>query len=143
MIVCTHSHVDHAPGARPLQAMCAHKPPILGVPSGPLARASSHFVPDRELRDGELLVLADDAHTHRLLVVSTPGHASNHVCLALFEDRLLFSGDHILNGSTSIIDPPDGNVTAYLTSVDRLDALCSEREIDFILPAHGYVLDRA
>ncbi|MGF6441664.1 MBL fold metallo-hydrolase [Paraburkholderia youngii] len=143
MIVCTHSHVDHAPGARPLQSMCPHKPPILGVPSEPAAKASNHFAPDRELLDGEVLTLAHDGETHRLLVVSTPGHASNHVCLVLLEDGLLFSGDHILNGSTTIIDPPDGNMTAYLASLDRLDAICTEREIEFILPAHGYVLDRA
>jgi recombination protein RecT len=141
MIVCTHSHIDHAPGARPLQAMCAEKPPVLGFPSGLSARASSHFIPDRELCDGELLVLSGDGVTHRLLVVPTPGHASNHVCFVLVEDRLLFSGDHILNGSTTIIDPPDGNMTAYLSSLDRLDAICAEREIGFILPAHGYVLD--
>ncbi|MEX3947911.1 MBL fold metallo-hydrolase [Paraburkholderia sp. EG287B] len=143
MIVCTHSHADHAPGARPLQAVCANKPAVLGLPSGSFARASSHFVPDRELRDGEWLALAGDGETHRLLVVPTPGHASNHVCLVLVEDGLLFSGDHILNGSTTIIDPPDGNMTAYLASLDRLDAICVEHEIDFILPAHGYVLDRA
>jgi len=143
MIVCTHSHPDHAPGAQPLQAMCTKKPPILGLPSGPSARASSHFVPDRELRDGELLALAGDGETHRLLVVATPGHASNHVCLVLVEDGLLFSGDHILNGSTTIIDPPDGNMTAYLASLERLDAICAEHEIEFILPAHGYVLDCA
>ncbi len=142
MIVCTHSHVDHAPGARPLQSMCPHRPPVLGRSSGPADRASHHFVPDRELLDGEWLALAHDGDTHRLLVVSTPGHASNHVCLVLIEDGLLFSGDHVLNGSTTIIDPPDGNMTAYLASLDRLDAICAEREIDFILPAHGYVLDR-
>ncbi|WP_429469315.1 MBL fold metallo-hydrolase [Paraburkholderia sp. WSM4175] len=142
MIVCTHSHVDHAPGARPLQSMCPHQPPVLGRSAGPADRASHHFVPDRELLDGDLLTLAHDGETHRLLVVSTPGHASNHVCLVLLEDGLLFSGDHILNGSTTIIDPPDGNMTAYLTSLDRLNAICTEREIDFILPAHGYVLDR-
>jgi len=141
MIVCTHSHVDHAPGARPLQAMCAERPQVLGIPSGPSARTSSQFVPDRELLDGELLVLSGDGVTHRLLVVPTPGHASNHVCFVLVEDGLLFSGDHILNGSTTIIDPPDGNMTAYLSSLDRLDAICAEREIGFILPAHGYVLD--
>ncbi|WP_233810383.1 MBL fold metallo-hydrolase [Paraburkholderia sp. HP33-1] len=143
MIVCTHSHVDHATGARPLQSMCQHKPPILGLPSRPGDRASNHFVPDHDLFDGELLTLAHGGETHRLLIVSTPGHASNHVCLVLLEDGLLFSGDHILNGSTTIIDPPDGNMTAYLTSLDRLDAICAEREIEFILPAHGYVLDCA
>jgi len=143
MIVCTHSHVDHAPGARPLQAMCPRKPPVLGLPSGPAASESHQFVPDRELLDGEVLTLAHDGEMHRLLVVPTPGHSSNHLCLVLLEDGLLFSGDHILNGSTTIIDPPDGNMTAYFTSLDRLDAICSEYQIEFILPAHGYVLDRA
>ena len=56
---------------------------------------------------------------------------------------VLFSGDHILNVTTTVIDPPDGNMTAYMASLDRLDAICSERQIEFILPAHGYVLDRA
>jgi glyoxylase-like metal-dependent hydrolase (beta-lactamase superfamily II) len=54
--------------------------------------------------------------------------------------RLLFSGDHILNGSTTVIDPPDGNMIDYLDSLDRLDAMCAEHDIRFILPAHGYVL---
>jgi recombination protein RecT len=58
----------------------------------------------------------------------------------LVEDGLLFSGDHILNGSTTVVDPPDGDMTAYLDSLDRLTAACREFHIDFILPAHGYVL---
>jgi recombination protein RecT len=73
-------------------------------------------------------------------VVHTPGHAANHLCLVLEEDGLLISGDHILNGSTTVIDPPDGHMGAYLASLDRLAALCDEHAIDFILPAHGYVL---
>jgi recombination protein RecT len=143
MIVCTHSHVDHAPGAWPLQAMCTDRPPVLGLPSGPTARASDHFVPDRVLVDRELLTLTGSGTTHRLLVVATPGHASNHICLALIEDGLLFSGDHILNGSTTVIDPPDGNMSAYLDSLDLLDSICAEFDVGFILPAHGYVLDNA
>jgi recombination protein RecT len=58
----------------------------------------------------------------------------------LKEDGLLFSGDHILNGSTTVIDPPDGNMAAYLDSLDRLAQLCDQHTINFILPAHGYVL---
>ena len=56
------------------------------------------------------------------------------------EDALLFSGDHILNGSTTVIDPPDGNMADYLDSLDRLDAVCAAHGVEFILPAHGYVL---
>ena len=76
-------------------------------------------------------------------VIFTPGHAANHVCLVLVEDGLLFSGDHILNGSTTIVNPPDGEMTAYLDSLDRLSRACDEHEISFILPAHGHVLGDA
>ena len=142
-IVCTHSHPDHSPGAKPLQALCAHRPPILGLPSAATARADSHFMPDRTLLNNELLTLASIAHKHTLKVIFTPGHAANHVCLVLVEDGLLFSGDHILNGSTTIINPPDGEMTAYLDSLDLLTRACNEHQIDFILPAHGHVLGEA
>ena len=151
MIVCTHSHPDHSPGAAPLQQMCQRAgraaPPILGRPSAPTARADSQFAPDRSLSNDELLTLTgkglDGEITHTLQVVHTPGHAANHVCLLLREDGLLFSGDHILNGSTTIINPPDGNMADYLDALDRLDQLCAEHGVDFILPAHGHVLGEA
>ena len=144
MIVCTHSHPDHSPGARPLQALCTPVPPILGLPSAATARQHSQFVPDRVLQDQELLVLsggaAQTAVTHTLKVLYTPGHAANHVCLLWLEDGLLFSGDHILCGSTTVIDPPDGDMTLYLESLDRLSAACTQHRVEFILPAHGYVM---
>ena len=146
MIVCTHSHADHSPGAAPLQALCKNgKPLILGLASKPTARATARFTPERELADGERLVLsgataAGETVTHTLRVIHTPGHAANHLCLVLEEDGLLFSGDHILNGSTTVVDPPDGDMTAYLDSLDTLDAACEAGGIDFILPAHGYVI---
>lgn len=147
LIVCTHSHPDHSPGAAPLQAMCSTaspKPPILGLASASTARPHSHFVPERVLEDGERLLLQDGrGTTHTLRAVHTPGHAANHLCLVLEEDGLLFSGDHVLNGSTTVVDPPDGNMNAYLDSLDRLDAVCAEGDIRFILPAHGYVLGEA
>jgi len=148
-IVCTHSHADHSPGARPLQALCEQsgqgRPPILGLASLPSARPASHFVPDRALADGERLTLTDahGAIQHTLRVIHTPGHAANHLCLVLEEDGLLFSGDHVLNGSTTVIDPPDGNMAAYLDSLDALLAACAADGIGFILPAHGYVLGNA
>jgi recombination protein RecT len=171
MIVCTHSHADHSPGARPLQLLCeqtgqagvaekgmsddakgrsVHRPPILGLPSAPTARAGSQFTPDRALQNGELIILngiaesglqADNTSAHHTLqVVHTPGHAANHLCLVLQEDGLLFSGDHVLNGSTTVVDPPDGNMNDYLNSLDRLADACDTHRIDFILPAHGWVL---
>jgi glyoxylase-like metal-dependent hydrolase (beta-lactamase superfamily II)/8-oxo-dGTP pyrophosphatase MutT (NUDIX family) len=140
LIVCTHSHADHSPGARPLQALCRQQPPILGLPSAPTARPASAFTPDRGLADGELLSVEGGGRTHTLKVIHTPGHAANHLCLVLVEDGLLLSGDHVLNGSTTVVDPPDGDMTAYLDSLDRLAAACDEHGIDFILPAHGHVL---
>ncbi len=148
MIVCTHSHPDHAPGAAPLQAMCAKPPPILGLPSAPTARAASAFTPDRSLQNSELLALylhgleADLSHNtrHTLQVIHTPGHAVNHLCLMLLEDGLLFSGDHILNGSTTVVDPPDGDMNDYLNSLDVLSAACTKHHLKYILPAHGYVI---
>ncbi|HEY8904816.1 MAG TPA: MBL fold metallo-hydrolase, partial [Rhodoferax sp.] len=156
MIVCTHSHPDHSPGARLLQAMClanagappSAAPPILGLPSAPTARAASHFTPDRKLQNKELLTLiqkgieGDFAYEsgHTLQVIHTPGHAANHLCLVLLQDGLLFSGDHVLNGSTTVVDPPDGDMNDYLASLDLLSGLCREHPIGYILPAHGYVI---
>jgi len=148
MIVCTHSHPDHSPGARPLQAMCLNTPPILGLPSAPSARAASAFRPDRSLQNNELLALTPsglegDLATelgHTLQVIHTPGHAANHLCLMMLQDGLLFSGDHILNGSTTVIDPPDGDMNDYLNSLDRLGRACAEHTLQYILPAHGYVI---
>ncbi len=146
-IVCTHSHPDHSPGAKPLQALCDGTPPILGLASQPTARAASEFTPDHTLEDGQFLRLTaptpDGEITHTLRAIHTPGHAANHLCLLLEEDGLLFSGDHILNGSTTVIDPPDGDMSAYLESLDKLDAACAQYGAEYILPAHGYVLSRA
>jgi recombination protein RecT len=150
-IVCTHSHPDHSPGARPLQALCTAQtgrtPAVLGLSSAPTARGNSRFTPDREIQNGELITLtrqaSDGVLTHTLKAIHTPGHAANHVCLLLLEDGLLFSGDHILNGSTTVIDPPDGNMHDYLHSLDTLALACTAHNIGFILPAHGYVLDHA
>ena len=143
LIVCTHSHADHSPGAQPLQAMCKSQPPILGLSSAATARPASEFKPDRELKNAEQLSISGGGVQHTLEVILTPGHAANHLCLMLLEDGLLFSGDHILNGSTTVVDPPDGNMTDYLDSLDALSAACDRHGIEFILPAHGYVLGSA
>ena len=151
-IVCTHSHPDHSPGAAPLQALCGGQPPILGLPSAPTARAASAFTPDRSLSNQELLAhtplglqsdLASKPSLHTLQVIYTPGHAANHVCLLLLEDGLLFTGDHVLNGSTTVIDPPDGNMADYMDSLDRLSEACTAHGVQYVLPAHGYVLNGA
>ena len=117
-------------GAVPLKA--ATGAPILGAPSGPNFRSEWQFTPDRALAHGERLTVGDTT----LRTVHTPGHASNHLCFVLEEDRLLIAGDHINNGSTVVIDPPDGNMRDYLRALEVLQ----KESIDFILPAHGWVL---
>jgi glyoxylase-like metal-dependent hydrolase (beta-lactamase superfamily II)/8-oxo-dGTP pyrophosphatase MutT (NUDIX family) len=134
-IICTHSHPDHSPGAPLLREAVGKAVPILGLKSLPTARANSSFTPDRELAHGERITVGDST----LRAVHTPGHAANHVCLVLEEDRLLFSGDHVLNGSTTVVDPPDGNMFDYIASLKVL----AQEPVDFILPAHGYVLGSA
>jgi glyoxylase-like metal-dependent hydrolase (beta-lactamase superfamily II) len=150
-ILCTHSHPDHSPGAAPLQAMCANQPPVMGLPSAPTARAASTFTPDQSLSNKERLTHIGhglEAHfaenlRHVMIAVHTPGHAANHVCFLLRDDGVLFSGDHILNGSTTVIDPPDGNMTHYLDSLDTLHALCTTHHVTHILPAHGHAIPDA
>ena len=152
-IICTHSHADHSPGAKPLQAMCQGQNqtprhdadpqvPIWGLPSARTAKANSIFVPDFTCQDQQVFVLKNKNNgiEHSLRVVHTPGHAANHLCLVLKEEGLFFSGDHILNGSTTVVDPPDGNMNAYMTSLETLKRIVLEEKIEFILPAHGHVL---
>jgi recombination protein RecT len=161
-IICTHSHPDHSPAAKPLQArvveasntvpmaltseFAKHICPILGLPSAPTARESAWFEPDIVLQNNEQLApyfrrpYDEIPFDISLQVIHTPGHAANHLCLILPEDGILFSGDHILNGSTTVIDPPDGNMSNYLASLDTLEAMCKQHDLRFILPAHGYVL---
>ena len=134
-IVCTHSHPDHSPGAPLLKRLCGGTAPILGLSSRPTANEQSQFVAERELADEERIRVGDST----LRVIHTPGHAANHLCLVLEEDHLLFSGDHVLNGSTTVVNPPDGDMYAYLASLDRL----CQQPVDFILPAHGHVLGPA
>ena len=150
-LVCTHSHPDHSPGAIALQKRLqaqGHRVALYGLPSGPHALPNSHFVPDSPVTHGQRLQLqgtdaagADITHTLRCLF--TPGHAANHVCLLLEEDAVLFSGDHILNGSTTVINPPDGHMDEYLHALDLLADECEQHGVNFILPAHGYVLGEA
>ncbi len=129
-IICTHHHLDHWPAAPRLRDACGGL--IRGLPGGAAAPGMTPFVPEMLLRDGERVHIGDST----LRAVHTPGHASGHLCLVLEEDELLFSGDHIINGSTVVIDPPDGSMSEYLASLERL----LEEPVRFILPAHGFVL---
>jgi glyoxylase-like metal-dependent hydrolase (beta-lactamase superfamily II) len=134
-IICTHTHRDHSPASRPLQA--ATGAPIVGCAplslddAGPRADEAfdSAYRPDRVLADGERLT----GEGWTLESVATPGHTSNHLCLALVEDSALFTGDHVMGWSTTVVAPPDGDMADYMASLDRLLG----REDLVYYPAHG------
>lgn len=134
-IVCTHTHRDHSPGAAPLQA--ATGAPIVGCAPLVLAddgpRADTPFdptyAPDRILADGERIV--GDGWT--IAAVATPGHTSNHLCFALAESAALFTGDHVMAWSTSVVSPPDGDMGDYMASLQKLH----DRDDRVYYPAHG------
>jgi glyoxylase-like metal-dependent hydrolase (beta-lactamase superfamily II) len=122
-IVVTHTHPDHSPGAEPLRQRLRPDVLVLGF------EPREHFDPDASIADGHVI----DAPEFTLRAVHTPGHAANHLCYLLEEERLLFSGDHIMNGSTVVITPPDGNMATYLASLERVKAL----GLAAIAPGHG------
>jgi glyoxylase-like metal-dependent hydrolase (beta-lactamase superfamily II) len=134
-IICTHTHRDHSPASRPLQA--ATGAPIVGCAplaledDGPRSDAAfdADYVPDRILADGEALT----GPGWSLQAVATPGHTSNHICLALPEAGILFTGDHVMGWSTTVVAPPDGDMAAYMASLNLLLA----RGDRTYYPAHG------
>ncbi|MDB5736412.1 MAG: beta-lactamase protein [Sphingomonas bacterium] len=138
-IVCTHTHRDHSPASRPLAAKtgapimgCA---PIVSVgdSGGMEASFDLDYAPDRVLVDGEAVTGGQGAGAWTLRGVATPGHTSNHLCLALPEAKALFTGDHVMGWSTSVVVPPDGDMGAYMASLEKL--LSRDDEVYF--PAHG------
>ncbi|HEY5896311.1 MAG TPA: MBL fold metallo-hydrolase [Burkholderiales bacterium] len=127
-ILCTHTHSDHSPAAAAIKT--ATGATILGRPAP--AGQDSTFHPEVIVEHGQRLALGE----LRLRAVHTPGHASNHLCYLLEPTRMLFSGDHVMQGSTVVINPPDGDMRAYLRSLERL----LEEEIAIIAPGHGYLI---
>ena len=133
-ILCTHTHRDHSPAAGPLKAAtgapvmgCA---PILARDGSGLEAGFDHsYAPDRIMADGDSI----SGPGWTLEAVATPGHTSNHLCFALPEARALFSGDHVMGWATSVVIPPDGNMGAYIASLDKLMG----REDEVYFPAHG------
>jgi len=134
-ILCTHTHRDHSPLSRALKQ--ATRAPIVGCAAlaldddGPRADAAfdPDYVPDRVLADGERI--SGDGWT--IETVATPGHTSNHLCYALLESGALFTGDHVMGWSTSVVSPPDGDMAAYMASLDKL----MQRDDRIYYPAHG------
>jgi glyoxylase-like metal-dependent hydrolase (beta-lactamase superfamily II) len=140
-IVCTHTHRDHSPAAAELKARTGA--PIIGCApvavddSGPRADApfDRSYVPDEAMRDGT--TISGDGWT--LEALHTPGHTSNHICYALAEAQALFTGDHVMGWSTTVVSPPDGDMARYMESLDRL----MTREQDAVYySAHGDPINR-
>ena len=132
-ILVTHTHADHSPGAALLSAITAA--PVLGRLADHPQGQDASFAPQRELAGGELLILGPDT---ALQVLHTPGHASNHLCYLLSAEKTLFTGDHVMQGSTVVINPPDGDMTAYLVALRGLLSL----DIDWLAPGHGFLVAR-
>lgn len=130
-ILVTHTHPDHSPAAAALAA--ATGAALLGQPAPQGRHQDQTFVPGRIPQDGDQFEAADFS----LRVIHTPGHASNHLCYLHTDLNWLFTGDHIVNGSTVVIDPPDGNMGDYIRSLERLKS----QQIDAIAPGHGAVIN--
>ncbi|ODN69765.1 MBL fold metallo-hydrolase [Methylobrevis pamukkalensis] len=139
-ILVTHTHRDHSPAARALQALTGGEIVAEGPhrPARPLgageayameASADRDFRPDRILAGGEVLVTP----AGRFTAVATPGHTANHLAFALEETEFLFSGDHVMAWSTTVVAPPDGAMADYMASLERI-AACPQQ---VYLPGHG------
>jgi glyoxylase-like metal-dependent hydrolase (beta-lactamase superfamily II) len=124
-VLLTHTHLDHAPGAKRLRDMT-------GAPILAFAKKTDWFSVDRTLADGDVI----EGTEFGLEVIHTPGHADDHICFLLEEERVLFSGDHIMQGTTVVVS----DMAAYMTSLERLRKL---RRVARIYPAHGEVIEDA
>jgi glyoxylase-like metal-dependent hydrolase (beta-lactamase superfamily II) len=139
-ILCTHTHRDHSPASRALKEAtgaaiigCA---PLVLDDSGPRADTGfdAGYQPDSLLEDGDRL----EREGWTLEAVATPGHTSNHLCYALHESKALFTGDHVMGWSTTVVSPPDGDMTDYMASLDKLIS----RDDAIYFPAHGPAVDK-
>lgn len=130
-ILCTHTHPDHSPAAAALAARTGAL--VFGRPAPEGPHQDATFRPDRFCDDNEQL---DEIGEFAIEVIHTPGHASNHVCFWHRQSNWLFTGDHVIDGSTVVIDPPDGNMKQYIESLQRVRRL----GCDAIAPGHGEVI---
>lgn len=129
-VLVTHTHPDHSPAA--IELARATGAELLGRPAPEGQHQDATFLPDRVLTDGNRLKTGEFV----IEAIQTPGHASNHVCYRHEASNWLFTGDHVIDGSTVVIDPPDGNMKQYIES------LCRVRDLDCnaLAPGHGEII---
>jgi glyoxylase-like metal-dependent hydrolase (beta-lactamase superfamily II) len=132
-IIITHGHIDHSPMARPLSAVTGAKVYGAGVKIVLGATGEEDddpsLSPDVRLQDGDVI----EGKGWTLRAITTPGHASDHVCFALDQEKACFTGDHIMGWSTSVISPPDGDMQTYLDSLRKIEAM----DFEILWPTHG------
>ena len=135
-ILITHHHSDHSPLAGPLKARTGARihgcpPSRIGAADGIVVEADEDesFRPEIVIRGGEII----GGPGWTLEAVATPGHTLNHICFALHEENALFSGDHIMGWSTTVVSPPGGDMTAYMESLQKV----ADRDFDILWPTHG------
>jgi glyoxylase-like metal-dependent hydrolase (beta-lactamase superfamily II) len=131
-IFVTHTHTDHSPAAASLKARTGAQ--LLGQAARHAQWQDTGFVPDVALGGGERFELPGDA---TLRVIHTPGHAANHLCYLLEQEKLLFTGDHVMQLSTVVINPPDGDMRAYVSS---LRDLIANEDLEWLAPGHGFLM---
>ena len=129
-ILCTHTHMDHAPGAARLKQLSGA---TVAAMVAPRTEHDFRLSVDRVLMDGDVIECAGVT----IRAVYTPGHASNHLCYLLEQNRMLFTGDHIMQGSTVVIWPPDGNMRAYIESLRTLLKV----DLAVLAPGHGRLME--
>ena len=130
-IFATHTHLDHSPACAALHA--ATGAPVHGRIAAHPEWQDKHFAPQVLLSGGERIALGQST---TLRVIHTPGHASNHLCYLLEEEKTLFTGDHVMQSSTVVINPPDGDMAAYIASLRELLSL----DLDWLGPGHGFLM---
>lgn len=129
-ILCTHTHKDHSPAAHLLKRRTGAT--LIGMPAPAFANQDENFLPDIIPQDGQALSVAGVV----LTAIHTPGHASNHLCFLHTAEKLLFTGDHIMQGSTVVINPPDGHLATYLVSLNKIKDTVAE----YLAPGHGFLI---
>jgi glyoxylase-like metal-dependent hydrolase (beta-lactamase superfamily II) len=130
-IFATHTHNDHSPACLPLKAHTGAQ--VFGRVAAHPQWQDASFAPDVALHGGERIALPGGT---TLRAIHTPGHASNHLCYLLEEEKTLFTGDHVMQLSTVVINPPDGDMAAYVASLREL----LDEDLEWLAPGHGFLM---